>query len=69
MRAVDFWVHTTLERYSVEFSVENHQYFSRAEEIFKISAHNRLLREITLWIKVFLMEEVMINIPLTEMVS
>jgi hypothetical protein len=67
MRAVDFWVHMTLEGYIVEFAAENHQYFSRVEEIFKKGVCDRLLREIPLWIKVFLMEEGMITIPSTEM--
>jgi hypothetical protein len=31
MRAVEFWVCTTMERYIVEFVAENHKYFSRAE--------------------------------------
>jgi hypothetical protein len=34
-RAVDFWVNTTLEGYIIDFAVENHQSFSRAEEYFK----------------------------------
>jgi hypothetical protein len=69
MRAVDFWVNTTLEGYIIEFAAENHQYFSWAEEIFKKGAWGRLLREIPLWIKVFLMEEGMITIPSTEMAA
>jgi hypothetical protein len=69
MGAVDFWVRTTLEGYIMEFAVENHQYFSHVEEISKKCAHDRLLREIPLWIKVFLMEEGMITIPSTEMAA
>jgi hypothetical protein len=38
--------------------------FSRAEEDFKKDAWGRLLREIPLWIKVFLMEEGMLTISL-----
>jgi hypothetical protein len=56
-----------LEGYIVEFVAENHQSFSRVEEIFKKGASDRLLREIPLWIKVFLMEEGMITIPSNEM--
>jgi len=59
----------TLEGYIIEFATENHQSFSHAEEIFKKGACNRLLREIPLWIKVFLMEEGMINIPSNEMAA
>ena len=33
-RAMDFWVSTTLEGYIIEFVAENHQSFSREEEIF-----------------------------------
>jgi hypothetical protein len=58
-----------MEGYIVEFAYENHQYFSCVEEIFKKGAQDRLLREIPLWIKVFLMEEGMITIPSIEMAS
>jgi hypothetical protein len=47
--------------------VENHQYFSKEKEIFKIVAWERLLREIPLWIKVFLVEEGMLIVPSSEM--
>jgi hypothetical protein len=66
-QAVDFWVNTTLERYIIEFATKNHQSFSRAEADFKQDAWGRVLREIPLWIKVFLMEEGMLNISPTEM--
>ena len=59
-QAVDFWVSTTLEGYIIEFAAENHQYFSWAEEIFEKGTRGRILREIPLWIKVFLMEEGML---------
>jgi hypothetical protein len=68
-RAVDFWVNTTLEGYIIEFAAENHQYFSREEEDFKKYTWGRLLREIPLWIKVFLMEEGMLTISPTEMTT
>jgi hypothetical protein len=66
-RVVDFWVSTTIEGYIIEFAAENHQSFSRAEEIFKKGARGRLLREIPLWINTFLVEEGMLIISLTEM--
>jgi hypothetical protein len=69
MRAIDFWVNTTLEGYIIEFAAENHQYFSWAEVDFKKDARGRLLREIPLWIKVFLMEEGMLTISPTEMAA
>jgi hypothetical protein len=59
----------TLEGYIIEFTTKNHQYFSWAEEIFKKDAHGRLLREILLWIKELLMEEGMLTIPSTAMVT
>jgi hypothetical protein len=59
----------TLEGYIIEFAAENHQYFSWVEEIFKKGACGRLLREIPLWIKAFLMEEGMLTIPSTEMAA
>jgi hypothetical protein len=43
---VDFWVQTTLEGYIIEIVVENHQYFSRDEAIFKEGARGILLQEI-----------------------
>jgi len=33
-RAVDLWVHPTLERCVVEFEVENHRSFSKVEVVF-----------------------------------
>jgi hypothetical protein len=57
----------TLEGYIIEFAAENHQYFSCMQKKFSRKVHDRLLREIPLWIKVFLMEEGMITIPSTEM--
>jgi hypothetical protein len=39
------------------------------EEIFKKGARGKLLREIPLWIKLFLMEEGMIAIPSTKMAA
>jgi hypothetical protein len=68
MRAIDFWVNTTLEGYIIEFAAQNHQYFSRAEEDFKKGARRIMLREIPLWIKVFLMEEGILTMSPTEMV-
>jgi hypothetical protein len=35
MRAIDFWVNTTLEGYIIEFAAENHQYFSWEEAGFQ----------------------------------
>jgi hypothetical protein len=66
---MDFWVNTTLEGYIIKFVVENHQYFSRAEAIFKKYSRGRFLREIPLWIKVFLVEEGMLIMSPTEMVA
>jgi hypothetical protein len=65
---VDFWVNTTLEGYIIEFAAENHQSFSRVGADFKKDARGRLLREIPMWIKVFLMEEGMLTIRPTEMI-
>jgi hypothetical protein len=69
MRVIDFLVSTTLEGYIIEFAAENHQYFSHTEVIFKKYIRGRLLREIPLWIKVFLMEEGMMTMSPTEMVA
>jgi hypothetical protein len=53
---MDFWIHTTLEFYIIEFVVENHQYFSKAEVVFHEGARGRLLQEIPLWINILLVE-------------
>jgi hypothetical protein len=66
---VDFWVDMTLERYIIEFAVENHQYFSWEEVIFNKGARGILLKEIPLWIKVFLVEEGMLIFPSSKMVA
>jgi hypothetical protein len=68
-RAVDSWVNATLEGYIIKFAAENHQYFSRAEAIFKKGARGKLLREIPLWIKAFLTEEGMLIMSPTEMAA
>jgi len=65
---IDFWVATTLEGYIIEFAAENHQYFSCTKEDFKKYARGRLLKEISLWIKVFLMEEKIMTMSLTRIV-
>jgi hypothetical protein len=66
---IDFWFNATLEGYIIEFAAENHQSFSQAEEDFKKDSRGRLLREIPLWIKFFLMEEGMLTMYPTEMVA
>jgi hypothetical protein len=66
---VYFWVNTTLEGYIIEFAIENHQSFSRVEADFKKDVRGILLREIPLWIKVFLMEEGMLTISPTKMIA
>jgi len=53
---MDFWVMTTLQGYIIEFSVDNHKYFSKVESVFQEEAKRRLLWEISLWIKIFLVE-------------
>jgi hypothetical protein len=66
---MEFWVSTTLEGYIIEFVVKNHRSFSQTEAIFKKYTRGRLLREIPLWIKVFLMKEGMMTMSLTEMAA
>jgi hypothetical protein len=67
MQVVDFRVNTNLEGYIIGFAAENHQSFSREELDFKKYVRGRLLREIPLWIKIFLMEEGILTISPTEM--
>jgi hypothetical protein len=57
------------EVYRSENIDDTHQYFSPAEAYFKKDARGILLREIPLWIKVFLMEEEMLTMSLTEMAT
>jgi hypothetical protein len=66
---VDFYVNTTLEGYIIKFSAENHQSFSREEVDFKKYAWGRILRQIPLCIKVFLMEKGMLTISPIKMTS
>jgi hypothetical protein len=66
-QAVDLWVDMFLEGYITKFAVENHQYFSRDEAIFNKGAQGKLMREIPLWIKIFLVEEGMLFVPSHEM--
>jgi hypothetical protein len=66
---VDLWVQTTLEGYIIEFVVENHQVFSKAEVGSREGDRGRLLREIPLWIKVLFLEEGMFHVPLVNMAS
>jgi hypothetical protein len=53
-----------IRRIVIEFVAENHQYFSWAEADFKKDTRGRMMREIPLWIKVFLMEEGMLTMSL-----
>jgi hypothetical protein len=55
-RTMDFWVHTVLEGYAIDFSAEKHQNFSKAEAILKEGDRGILLTEIPLWIKILLVE-------------
>jgi hypothetical protein len=64
---VDLWVQTTLEGCIIEFSAENHHSFSKAEEVFYEGSRGRLLREISLWMKILLVEEGMLLVALFEM--
>jgi len=68
-RAVDFWVKTTMEGYIVEFSAENYQSFSKAEAMFGFKLRGRLMMEVPLWIKMFMVEEGLLPSPKTEMVA
>lgn len=66
---MEFWVQTTIEGYIIEFVVENHQSFSKAEAICYEGARGRLLREVSLWMKILLVEEGMLTVPLGELVE
>ena len=66
-RAVDFWVESTLDGYIVEFATECHQYFSRAEAIFRSGLRGKLLKEIPLWIKALMIDEGLMEFPKSRM--
>lgn len=68
-REVDFWVKTTVEGYIVEFSAESYQSFSKVEAVFGSGVRGRLMREVSLWIKMFKVEEGLLPSPTTEMVA
>lgn len=57
MRAVDFWVQTTIKGYIIEFIAESHQSFSKVDDVFRVGLRGKLLKEVTLWIKVLMVEE------------
>ena len=65
--AVDFWVRTTLEGYTVEFSAECYQSFSKAEAVFHSGLRGKLLKEILLWIKSLMADEGSIEFHKTSM--
>ena len=65
--AVDFWVKTTLEGYTVEFAAECYQYFSKAEAVFHSGLRGKLLKEIPLWIKALMVDEGLIEFHKTSM--
>jgi hypothetical protein len=47
--------------------MEKHQSFLKAKAIFYEGSRGRLLREIMLWMKILLVEEGMLLVPLVEM--
>ena len=65
--AVDFWVRTTLEGYTVEFSAECYKSFSKAEAVFHSGLRGKLLKEIPLWIKALMVDEGLIEFHKTSM--
>jgi len=56
-RAVDFWVNTIVEGYIIEFVIERYQSFLETEVVFKSILGGRLMRDVSLWIKMFMVEE------------
>ena len=66
-RAVDFWVRTTLEGYTVEFAAECYQSFSKAKAVFHSGLRGKLLKEIPLWTKALMVDEGLIEFHKTSM--
>ena len=52
-----FWVTNKIDRYIVEFVVENYQSFMKVEEIFKKGPCGRILKGILFWIKMLIEKE------------
>jgi hypothetical protein len=64
---VDLWVQTTLEGYIIEFLRKSPVILKGRSNYFMREPRGRLLREISLWMKILLVEEGMLLIPLVEM--
>ena len=60
-RAVDFWVRTTLEGYTVESAAECYQSFSKARAVFHSGLRGKLLKEVPLWIKALMVDKGLIE--------
>lgn len=66
-RAVDFWVKTTMEGYVVKFAAESYQSFSKEEVVFSSGLREELIREVLMWIKMFMVEEGLLPLATTGM--
>lgn len=58
-----------MEGYIIKFSAESYQSFSKAEVVFGSRLRGRLMREVSLWIKMFMVEEVLLPSPTVKMVA
>jgi len=54
---VEFWVKKTTKGNIIEFAVELNQYFSKPKEYLRRGARRRLVKEIVVWVNIFMMEE------------
>ena len=57
-----------MEGYIVEFATESYQSFSKVEVVLGSGLRGRLMREVSLWIKMFMVEEGLLPSPTAEMV-
>jgi len=60
IRAINFWVQTTIEDYIVKFAVENYKSFSKVNPVFRSRLRG---------IKMLMVEEVLLPLPGGTMVA
>lgn len=68
-KVVNFWVHTMVEGYIDEFTAENYQSLSRVEVVFKSRLRGKLVREVSLRLKMFMEEEGILPFSTTMVVA
>jgi len=60
-------VKTIVEGYVVKFATESYQSFSKVAAMFGSGLRGELIREVSMWIKMFMVEEGLLLLPTTRM--